>query len=302
MEGVTILKRECPIPDQLFPSRFENSITAFDYSAVTTKRRLVASNGGALVADVDDGEHKLMFVTKAAHLLALNGALWFPSGKVALTLGGDTVASIWDLETPDSVDETPVASLKGSHRTGLLSAAFLGAAGRQIVTGARDGSFLWSVATQQMDQRLVDQSVCVNNIVVDPVQNCVHFGCQMSVQSRDLRASSSGILSQSVVLGGDKGSCSALSIESDYLMRVGTDRGYVGHFDLRKQSSAVSEMQRPDNARILSFCGKELYSTSLGTIVDTQVAEYGEPIVALVAIKDDKYMAVTAKEILKIRL
>ena len=77
---MSIFKRESfVIPPNLYPTRFEQNICAFDWSP-KSKRRLVAANGGALVADVDS-QHKLLCVTPKAHLLQCNGVRWFPNSS-----------------------------------------------------------------------------------------------------------------------------------------------------------------------------------------------------------------------------
>lgn len=71
---------------------------------------------------------------------------FFPSGKVALTGGADTIIRIWDLL--DAQENKCAATLKNVHNQAITSIEII-EKGRNILSASKDGSIvLWDVSSQ----------------------------------------------------------------------------------------------------------------------------------------------------------
>lgn len=273
--------RRSVVPSDLYSSRFEHDISSMDH---LKGRSLVASNGGALIVllhnddDPADESSSIFFLSSSAHLLQLNVVRWFPSARVALSGGADATAHIWDLEDEADFSPVPAASLRGGgHATGLLSLGFVGPVGAEVVTGARDGALLWSVATQTALSRLLPASesvTCIGNGL-----QSVLLGSQSgTVWQADVRSSPAPVLQwtglKSINAGGAISCYHQLHPDHthDHVMRFGTDRGLIVEYDRRKPGDEILQtlVQRPDGAAITSLFGERHYSTSLGVVASFQ--------------------------------
>ena len=100
--------------------------------------------------------------------------------------------------------------------------------------------------------------------------------------------------------------------DQENMVRVGTDAGLIATVDIRSPQAFLpdSVVERKDGARILSFCGKSLYSTSLGDIGDSndpsrtpvQVAEFGDSIVSFFEESPGLYVGATTSDIIKFKI
>ncbi len=271
---------------ELFETRFENEVGCGE---AAEQRVVLGQNGGSLAWG--NATEPLRLV-KNAHLQT-TVAKWFPSGGVCLSGGSDTLVKVWDAEEEEEqpreegeeISVEPAAVLSGQHRRGILSAAMIGR-GRSLATGARDGSVVWDVSTQQATRTLsrADEVWSLACLADEHVMAAGGVGGRGVLH--DLRSAATPV---GLSVGSESAGALTCAAIVGNAIQFGTDGGWVVEFDIRNVAApALVQCRRDDGARITALFGaKGGFATSLGGVVtgagseERQVAEVGQTIVAV---------------------
>jgi len=110
----------------------------------TTEHLALLSQGSSInIWDTSSSTPTLMKKLEG-HILDVNVAKFFPSGKVVLSGGADMLLKIWSLEN----DGICAAILKG-HKRAITACDFVDR-GRNVVSSSKDGrAILWNIPTQE---------------------------------------------------------------------------------------------------------------------------------------------------------
>ena len=126
-------------------------------------------------------------------------------------------------------------------------------------------------------------------------ENVVYLGQKDIVYRMDLRDARS--LTSTPVSGQI-----LCATHSDSTVTFGTDTGAIVTLDAGLKGP-VSSHERADGARILSFFGKDNYSTSMGAVhvagADFMVGEAGQAVINVFETDCDEYIAATTDEVVR---